>query len=172
MVLAPPVLIKRPAAVSKLAVAAVAAAVCSLLLLALAGAAAAEELGRTIALKSGEEATFDAAVANGLVVLGPRLSRPSAEQPKEGQIAVSFVKRGLAPYGDLTAVEKTSAPVDFVATGLIGNIKIDEVVICGRLDGPVAIRIAAGSWRVSLNRFFVHRNDQATTGEGDLGCPK
>lgn len=172
MVLAPPVLIERSAAASKLADAAIAVAVCSLFLLAPAGAAAAADLGRTIALKPGEEATFDAKIANGSVTLGPpHLSKPSTEQPKEGQISVSFVRRGLAPYGDLTAVERTFVPVDFVATGLIGNIKIDEVVICGRLDAPVLSRIAAGSWRVSLNRFFVHQNDQATA-EGDLGCPK
>lgn len=172
MALAPPMLIKRPAASSLTG----AAVVCFLVLPvlpALAGVAAAADPGRTIALKPGEQATFDATVANGSVTLGrPRLSRPSTPRPGEGQIAVSLVKHGLAPYAELTAVERTSVPVDFVATGLIGDIKIDEVVICGRLDAPVVARIAAGSWRVSLNRFFVHQNDQATTGEGELGCPK
>jgi hypothetical protein len=55
---------------------------------------------------------------------------------------VSVVKHDSSPYADLTASEKTSAPVDFVATGLIGNIKIDEVKICGRLDAHRAVRRA------------------------------
>ena len=58
--------------------------------------------------------------------------------------------------------EKTSAPVDFVATGLIGEIKIDERVICGRTDAPVTKHIGAVSWRVSLNTF--------TLGKGDGTC--
>jgi hypothetical protein len=53
----------------------------------------------------------------------PRLLRPGAAQPKDGEIAVNVVKHDASPYADLTASEKTSAPVDFVATDLIGNIK-------------------------------------------------
>ncbi len=71
-----------------------------------------------------------------------------------------MVKHGLSPYADLTASEKTPAPVDFVATGLIGDIKIDEVVLCGRLDAPTTSRIASGSWRISLNRFSVRQEGQ------------
>ena len=68
---------------------------------------------------------------------------------------VSVVKHDSSPYADLTASEKTSAPVDFVATGLIGNIKIDEVKNYGRLDALTSAHIYSGSWRVSLNRFSV-----------------
>ena len=50
-------------------------------------------------------------------------------------------------------VEKTSAPIDFVATGLIGEIKIDERELHGRLDAPVTQRIGATSWTVWLNGF-------------------
>ena len=42
----------------------------------------------------------------------PRLLRPGAAQPKDGEIAVNVVKHDASPYADLTASEKTSAPVD------------------------------------------------------------
>ena len=71
-----------------------------------------------------------------------------------------MVKHGLSPYAEITASEKTSEPVDFVATGLIGDIKIDEVVLCGQIDGPATNRIASGSWRVSLNRFSIRQSGQ------------
>jgi len=70
------------------------------------------------------------------------------------------VKHGLSPYAELTATEKTSEPVDFGATGLIGDIKIDEVVLCGQVDAPAKNRISSGSWRVSLNRFSVRQSGQ------------
>ena len=101
------------------------------------GAAPAQAPAATVDLKPGQEVTFPVAVADGRVTLGAaRASKPGTVQPKDGEITVSFVKHGLSPYADLTATEKTSDPVDFVATGLIGDIKIDEVVICGRLDAP------------------------------------
>ena len=125
------------------------------------GAGPAQNPGATLDLKPGQELTFSVAVAEGRVTLGPaRLSMPGAAQPKDGEITVRMVKHGLSPYAELTASEKTSEPVDFVATGLIGDIKIDEVVICGRLDAPAANRIASGSWRVSLNRFSVRPSGQ------------
>jgi hypothetical protein len=94
----------------------------------------AEDLGPTVELKPGQEIAFPVAIVDGRVMLGkPRLLRPGAAQPKDGEIAVNVVKHDSSPYADLTASEKTSAPVDFVATGLIGNIKIDEVELCGRL---------------------------------------
>jgi hypothetical protein len=140
------------------------------------GAAPDQDLGPALDLKPGQEIAVPVAVAGGRVTLGrPRLSRPGAVQPKEGEIVVSVIKHGLSPYADLAATEKTAEPVDFVATGLIGDIKIDEVVLCGRLDGPATARIASGSWRVSLNRFSVRPNGQeapAATGEGGLRCPK
>lgn len=117
--------------------------------------------GATVDLKPGQEMTFSVAALEGGVALGQaRLSRPGAAQPKDGEISVSVVKRGLSPYAELTASEKTKEPVDFVATGLIGDIKIDEVVLCGRLEAPATNRIASGSWRVSLNRFTVRQSGQ------------
>ena len=112
--------------------------------------------------------TFAVTVSDGRVALGAaRLTKPGTAEPKDGEVTIAVVKRGLSPYAELTASEKTSAPVDFVATGLIGDIKIDEIVVCGRLDGPTASRIASGSRRVSLHRFMVHPSV-----EGGLGCPK
>ena len=134
----------------------------------------AQQVGPSLILKANQEIVFAVSVANGKIGLGPwRLEKPGAGAPKDGEITVGIVKHGLSPYADLTATEKTSAPVDFVATGLIGDIKIDEVVVCGRLDAPATAHIASGVWRVSLNRFAVHAAEASTTrGEGGLPCPR
>ena len=136
--------------------------------------AAAQQAAATLELKPGREVAFAATVAEGHGALGPaRLGKPGAAQPKDGEIVVSVEKHGLSPYADLIATEKTAAPVDFVATGLIGDIKIDEIVVCGRLDAPATARIASGAWRVSLSRFAVHAGGAASaSSEGDLGCPR
>ena len=125
-------------------------------------ASRAEDLGPTVELKPGQEIAFPVAIVDGHVMPGkPRLLRPGATQPKDGEIAVNVVKHGSSPYADLTAREKTSTPIDFGATGLIGNIKIDEVKICGRLDTPTSAHIYSGSWRISLNRFSVGHGGEA-----------
>lgn len=125
-------------------------------------AAPAQVSGPTLDLKPGQEATFAVVVADGRVKLGPsRLTKPGDLTPKDGEVTVAVVKHGLSPYAELTATEKTSDPIDFVATGLIGDIKIDEIVVCGRLDAPVTARIASGAWRVSLNRFSVRSSEGA-----------
>jgi hypothetical protein len=86
-------------------------------------ASRAEDLGLTVELKPGQEIAFPVAIVDGRVLLGKaRLLRPGGAQPKDGEIAVDVVKHDPSPYADLRASEKTSAPVDFVATGLIGNI--------------------------------------------------
>jgi hypothetical protein len=135
--------------------------------LALAGAlpravALSQDLGPTVDLRPGQEVTFPVTIADGKVVPGPaRVSKPGAAAPKDGEITVGFVKQGLSPYAMLTANEKTSAPIDFIAAGLIGNIKIDEVKLCGRLEAPSSTRIASGSWRIALSRFSVGEGLQA-----------
>jgi hypothetical protein len=122
----------------------------------------AEDLGPAIDLKPGQEIAIPVTIVDGKVTLGSaHATKPGAGEPKEGEIAAGVVKQGLSPYAQLTAIEKTSTPVDFIATGLIGNIKIDEVKLCGRLDGPSSTRIASGSWRVSLSRFSVGEGLQA-----------
>lgn len=131
------------------------------------------EPGRSVDLKPGQQITFAVALADGRLTLGPpRVSNPGGAALRDGEIAVAIAKRGLSPYADLTATERTAEPVDFVATGLIGDIKIDEIVVCGRLDAPASARIASGSWRVSLNRFAVRPGGAAPSSsvEGGLGC--
>ncbi len=116
----------------------------------------AQDPGPALAMRPGQAITFAVTVADGAVTLGrARLSRPGTAHPSDGEITVSVVKQGRSPYAVLTASEKTSAPVDFVATGLVGDIKIDEAEICGRLDGASSTRIYSGSWRISLHRFAV-----------------
>ncbi len=123
--------------------------------------ARAQSVGPELDLRPGQEITFAVAAADGRVTLGPaRVSKPGTAQPKDGEITVAVVKHGLSPYADLTAREKTADPVDFIATGLVGGIKVDEVRLCGRLDAPATNRIASGSWRVSLNRFSIRQSGQ------------
>ena len=116
----------------------------------------AQDLGSSVSLRPGQEVTFSVAVADGRVTPGQaRPSRPGAAKPRDGEITVSVVKQDRSPYAEISASEKTSAPIDFVATGLVGGIKIDEIRVCGRLDGPLSAHIYSGSWRISLNRFSV-----------------
>src|SRR5271165_1871428 len=123
--------------------------------------ARAQSVGPELDLRPGQEITFAVATADGRVTVGPaRVSKPGTAQPKDGEITVAVVKHGLSPYADLTAREKTADPVDFIATGLVGGIKVDEVRLCGRLDAPATNRIASGSWRVSLNRFSIRQSGQ------------
>src|ERR1700733_3503305 len=106
-------------------------------------------------LKAGQEVTLPITIDGQRVVLGvPRQSKLGTAQPKDGEITV-----GLTPgdkktlYSQVLVTEKTSVPIDFVATGLIGEIKIDERVICGRLDQPTSIHIGSGSCRGRLATF-------------------
>jgi hypothetical protein len=129
-------------------------------LLAAVGARAAPTAGgpaQSFSLKAGEEVTLPITIQDQRVVLGvPRQSKLGTAQPKDGEITV-----GLTPgdkktlYSQVLVTEKTAVPIDFVATGLIGEIKIDERVICGRLDQPTSVHIGSVSWRVSLNTFEV-----------------
>ena len=116
-------------------------------------AAGAEGLGPTVELKPGQEIAFSVAIADGHVTPGARASgvtrgfgRRRRDHGRRRQTRFLALCRP-------TASEKTSAPVDFVATGLIGNIKIDEVKLCGRLDAPTLAHIYSGSWRISLTGF-------------------
>jgi hypothetical protein len=105
-------------------------------------------------LKAGQALAFPASVVEGKVVLGPaRLGKFGALQPGPGEIAVGLSTRDKDLYENVVVVEKTSTPIDFLATGLIGEIKIDERDIHGRLDAPVTQRIGATSWTVWLNGF-------------------
>ena len=120
------------------------------------GAARAASVDPAVDVRRGMEATFSVAIVDGRIMLGPpRISRLGTTRPQDGEVTIGVESGGMAPYAKLRVSEKTSAPFDFVATGFIDRIKIDEVVVCGRLDMPLAERIAAGSLRVSLSRFAV-----------------
>jgi hypothetical protein len=126
--------------------------------LALAGVAsaplAAEVKPVKLVLKAGQALAFSATVAEGKVTLGPaRQGRFGELLPADGEIVVGLAPKDKTLYENVVVVEKTAAPIDFVATGLVGNIKIDEIVLHGSLTAPVAQRIGAMSWTVSLNSF-------------------
>ena len=124
--------------------------------LALAAAVAAAPKPVKLELKAGQAVAFPASIVEGKVVLGPaRLGTFGKLEPEPGEIAVGLSPRGQDLYDQLVVVEKTTAPVDFLATGLIGEIKIDERDIHGKLDAPVTQRIGATSWTVWLNGFEV-----------------
>jgi hypothetical protein len=125
-----------------------------IVVLAAAGVAVAAPKPVKLELKAGQALTFPAAVTDGKVVLGPaRLGKFGEMRPAEGEITVGISPKDKTLYENVVVVEKTAAPVDFVATGLIGEIKIDERVLHGRLDAPVSQRIGATSWTVFLNSF-------------------
>ncbi len=122
--------------------------------LALAAAVAAAPKPVKLELKAGQALAFPASVVERKVVLGPaRLGAFGKLEPGPGEIAVGLSPKDKTLYETLVVVEKTTAPVDFLATGLIGEIKIDERDIHGRLDGPVNQRIGATAWTVWLNGF-------------------
>ena len=105
-------------------------------------------------LKAEQAVSFPAAVVDGKVVLGPgRLGRFEEMKPADGEVAVGLSPKDKTLYENVVVIEKSVAPIDFVATGLVGNIKIDEIVVHGRLDAPVSQRIGATSWTVFLNGF-------------------
>ena len=127
-----------------------------LALLLAAGVAVAAPKPVKLELKAGQALAFPASIADGKVVLGPaRLGVFGKLEPGPGEIAVGLSPRGKDLYEDIVVVEKTTAPVDFLATGLIGEIKIDERDIHGKLDAPVTQRIGATAWTVWLNGFEV-----------------
>jgi hypothetical protein len=107
-----------------------------------------------LVLKAGQAIAFPASVVDGKVVLGPaRMGKFGELQPADGEIAVGLSPKDKTLYENVVVVEKTAAPIDFLASGMIGEIKIDERDIHGRLDAPVTQRIGATSWTVWLNGF-------------------
>jgi len=107
-------------------------------------------------LKSGQELTFSVSVADGKATLGaPKLGKLGTVQPQEGEITVGLTPRDKDLYSQLLIVEKTAAPIDFIATGHIGEIVIDEREVCGRLGSPFQQRIGGTSWSVVLREFVV-----------------
>ncbi|HLJ70850.1 MAG TPA: hypothetical protein VKU03_05995 [Roseiarcus sp.] len=111
-------------------------------------------------IHSGQTLTFAAKVEGGKVIVGrPRVSRLGAAHPAAGEMTVDLTPRDKDMYEQVIVNEKTSQPIDFVATALVGDVKIDERVLCGRLDGPASSRIGANHWRVRLHDFEVGKGD-------------
>jgi hypothetical protein len=110
-------------------------------------------------LRAGQELTFSVTVTDGKVTIGaPRSSSLGAAQPKDGEMTVGLTARDKTLYEQVLVTEKTAVPIDFLATGLIGGTKIDEAVLCGRLDAPTSAHIGAVSWRVRLQDFEVRKS--------------
>ena len=121
---------------------------------ALAGAGYGDALKPDVIIHAPGAFTFSVTFVNDQPVLGvPKSAKIGAGVAEDGEILISVLPSGLAPYAKFTVVEKTPRPVDFVITGLIDTIKIDEVEVCGRLGAVIAGKIAAGAHRLSLNRF-------------------
>ena len=105
-------------------------------------------------LKAGQEVTFAVTVADGKVTVGaPRPSKLGSAQPKAGEITVGLTPKDKTLYEQVTVTEKTAVPINFLATGLVGGTKIDEAVLCGRLDAPFSAHIGAMSWKVRVHDF-------------------
>lgn len=124
---------------------------------------AAEPAAPAFDLHPGQELTLIVKVAAGKVELEPpRTSKLGAAAPRDGEMTIGLSPRDKEGYEHVTVVERTSLPIDFVATALVGDVKIDERVLCGRLDGPASSRIGANNWRVRLHEFEV--------GKGGASC--
>jgi hypothetical protein len=107
-----------------------------------------------LVLKAGQALAFAVSVADGKVTTGPaRLGLFGKLEPRPGEIAVGLSTRDKDLYDQLVVTEKTTTPVDFIATGQIGEIKIDEREVKGRVDAPVTQRIGGTSWTVWLHDF-------------------
>jgi hypothetical protein len=120
------------------------------------GAASAAPTKSSFVLKGGQQLIFSATVADGKVTLGtPRLVKLGAETPKDGEISVGLTPKDKDFYSQVMVTEKTSAPIDFVATGHIGEIVIDEREIHGKLSEPFEQHIGGVSWTVVLHDFEV-----------------
>ncbi len=108
----------------------------------------------SFSLKAGQEVTFAANVEDGKVVVGPaKLSRLGQARPGAGEITVGLTPRDKELYSQVMVTENTTAPVDFVATGHIGEIVIDERVIEGHVGAPFSQHIGGVSWTVVLRDF-------------------
>ena len=118
------------------------------------GGAQAAPSKNAFALKAGQQLIFSASVTDGKVTVGtPRLVKLGAEEPKDGEISVGLTPKDKELYSQVIVTEKTSVPIDFVATGHIGEIVIDEREIHGQLGAPFQQHIGGVSWTVELHEF-------------------
>jgi len=107
-------------------------------------------------VKPGTELTIPIAIVDGKAVAGvPRAAKLGASPPNDGEITVGLEREQGTLYNQIAVVEKTAQPINFLVTGLNGDIKIDETEICGRLDAPIAAHIGSVPWQFRLNGFEV-----------------
>ncbi|MGD0762285.1 MAG: hypothetical protein ABR929_03690 [Roseiarcus sp.] len=107
-------------------------------------------------VKPGTELTIPIAIVDGKAVAGvPHASKLGASPPQDGEITVGLEREQGTLYNQIAVVEKTARPINFLVTGLNGDIKIDEAEICGRLDAPIAAHIGSIPWQFRLNGFEV-----------------
>ena len=107
-------------------------------------------------LHAGQELTIPIMIVEGRVVTGvPRLSKLGTAHPNDGEITVGLTPGDKDLLAQILVTEKSSLPIDFLATGLNGGTKIDERELCGRLDAPFSSHIGSVPWRVSLHGFEV-----------------
>ena len=105
-------------------------------------------------LKAGQALAFSARVVEGKVVLGAARAGKFGElQPNDGEIVVGLSPKDKTFYVNVVVTEKTTAPVDFLATGFVGGTKIDEIFVHGKPGEPVSQRIGSTCWTVTLNGF-------------------
>jgi hypothetical protein len=122
--------------------------------------AVAEEGTKPLVLKPGQAIAFVVSVADGKATVGTsRIGKFGTLEAVDGEIVVGMTPRSKDLYSQLVIVEKTRQPIDFVATGHVGEIVIDEREICGRPDAPFQQRIAGNSWSVVLRDFSLGKGD-------------
>jgi hypothetical protein len=119
-------------------------------------AAGAQGAEPKLVLKTGQALAVAVKIEGGKVALGAaRMGRYGELTPAEGEIAVGISPKDKDLYENVVVLEKTSAPVDFLASGMVGEIKIDERDIKGKLGETITQRIGATSWTVWLHEFEV-----------------
>ena len=120
----------------------------------LATAAPGDDLKPALIAHAPGDVIFSVTFVDDQPVLGDaKPAKLGAGVAQDGEILISVQSPGLAPYAKFTVLEKTVRPVAFVITGLIDQIKIDEVEVCGRIGSVIEGKIAAGARKLSLNRF-------------------
>ncbi len=123
-------------------------------LISVPGAVATAPAKNPFVLKGGQQIIFSATVADGKVTLGPpRLAKLGAETPKDGEISVGLTPKDKDLYSEVLVTEKTAVAIDFIATGHIGEIVIDEREVHGKAGETVDQHIGGVSWTVELHDF-------------------
>jgi hypothetical protein len=91
------------------------------------GAANMEKRPPPLDLKPGQEFTIPISIVDGHVATGaPRASKLGASQPQDGEIIVGLEREQGTLYNQITVVEKTAQPINFLVTGLNGGTEVGK----------------------------------------------